>query len=317
MKLRRLFIVVLLLVVVCVVAAGIYVWQNPLAVFAGMNRRALAQAGFTQSRVLAASGQQTVFEAGQGPVLVFLHGAGDHAGAWSKVAPEFTATYRVIIPDLPGHWGSAPGDGPLSIGTVLQGVETVIAARSGGKPVTLIGNSLGGWVAMLYAHKHPERVQRLVVVNGGALRGDRSDLTLMPANREQAGTLMENLMDPGSPQPPGWVLDDIVRQANAGPIARLAKTSVEMDQYLMSDKLQGLHVPVDLLWGDADRLLSLDYARRMLSQLPAARLTAIEHCGHMPQQECPTAFSRKLREILQKAPPEEGPPSAAAIAEKK
>jgi pimeloyl-ACP methyl ester carboxylesterase len=156
---------------------------------------------------------------------------------------------------------------------------------------------------MLYAVKHPERVARLVAVNGGALRGDRPDLTLTPSNREEARKLFDALTDPGSLRLPDFVLDDVVRQARSGPLGRLASTSQDMQNYLLEGRLNELTVPVDLLWGSADRMLSLDYARRMEAGLPATRLTVIFRCGHVPQQECPAHFVMALEKILELPPP--------------
>jgi pimeloyl-ACP methyl ester carboxylesterase len=76
-----------------------------------------------------------------------------------------------------------------------------------------------------------------------------------------------------------------------------------MEQYILDNRLQDLEVPVDLVWGESDRLFSVDYARRLLAQLPAARLTIIPRCGHVPQQECPDKVREELIKILHREPP--------------
>jgi pimeloyl-ACP methyl ester carboxylesterase len=217
------------------------------------------------------------------------------------------ANYRLIVPDLPGHGGSAPEAGPLSIGTVLAGTAALLDNVAPGKPAILVGNSLGAWIGMVLALEKPERVARLVIINGGGSKGERPDLTLTPANREEARQLMTALRDPGSPFIPDFVLDDVIRQSKSGPIGRLASAAVEMEKYLLDNRLQELEVPVDLVWGESDRLFSVDYARRMLAQLPAARLTIIPRCGHVPQQECPDKFREELVKILHQEPPSSVP----------
>ncbi len=285
--------ILLVVVVTCVIA----VWRRPLAVAAWMNRRALVKAGFTKQRVSTPVGTQTFFVGGDGPAIIFLHGAGDQAGAWSKVAPLFTGKYRVIIPDLAGHGASDPKSGPLSVGTVLAGMEAVAAAQPG--EVILVGNSLGGWVASLYAQRHPEKVERLVLVNGGPLVGDRPDITLTPKTREEARKTIAAMFDPGSFQLPDYVLDDIVREAQTGPLMRLSQTAAEMPKYLLEGKLNEITVPVSLVWGESDHVLSLDYAKKMQSQLPNAQLVTLKRCGHAPQLECPKSFAATLTEVLQ------------------
>lgn len=280
-----------------VVTSVLLVWRRPLTVAAWMNRRTLVKAGFNKQRVSSRVGMETIFVGGSGPVVILLHGAGDQAGAWAKAAPALIRNYRVIIPDLAGHGDSDPKSGPLSVGTVFAGLEAITAAQSG--KVILVGNSLGGWVASLYAQKHPEKVERLVLVNGGPLIGDRPDITLTPKTREEARKTVAAMFDPGSFQLPDYVLDDIVREAQTGPLMRLSQTADEMPRYLLEGKLNEIAVPVNLVWGESDHVLSLDYAKKMESQLPNAQLVTLKHCGHAPQLECPKAFTAALIEALQ------------------
>jgi len=280
----------------------VYVWQRPLAVYAAMNRRALAKAGLTEAAAPSLLGSQAYWTGGTGPVLVLLHGAGDSAGTFASAAASLTARHRLVIPDLAGHGRSAPAEGPISVGDVLAGVEAVMN-QTPKEPAIIAGNSLGAWVALLYARAHPERVSRLVLVNGGALVGDRSDLSLIPKSRQEAASLMAELQDPGSPRLYGFVLDDVVRQSQTGPIARLAQTADGMAHYVLDGKLHEIRMPVDLLWGASDKLFPPAYARRMMAQLPASRLTLLERCGHVPNQECPARFAAALLEVLALAPP--------------
>ncbi|MGE5198621.1 MAG: alpha/beta fold hydrolase [Rhodospirillaceae bacterium] len=290
-------------VVLLVVTSGVwYFWRYPLTVYALMNTRALANAGFVRADVPCPIGSQSVWTAGNGQTLVLLHGAGDSAGTWSSVVKTLTPRYRVVIPDLAGHGRSAPAEGPISVGQVLEGLNAVMA-QAPQDPAIIVGNSLGAWAAMLWAREHPGRVARLVLVNGGALAGDRPDLSLMPATREEAAALMTQLRDPSAEPIPGFVLDNVVREAQNGPIARLVQTADDMKQYLLDGKLDEVKAPVDLLWGESDKLFSIAYARRMMSQLPAARLTTIPACGHVPQQECPVRFGAALSDVLTMPPP--------------
>lgn len=300
----KIFFYALVLFVLLLILGGILVWKRPLAVYAWMSRHELKQAGLTKVFVDSSVGRQTVWQGGEGPTIVLLHGAGDQAGAWSKMVPDLLRGYRVVIPDLAGHSESSPAGGePLRVGTILNGLKAVLDREPTKAPCILVGNSLGGWVAMLYALNEPGRVARLVIVNGGALRGEREDLTLTPSNREQARRLMDALRDPGSLRVPDFVLDDMIQQARTGPIGRLAATADDMQDYLLEGRLRDLSVPVDFLWGESDKLFTIDYARRMASQLPASRLTLIPRCGHVPQQECPSSFSAALQKLLQGPPP--------------
>lgn len=310
---KKLLIAAVVLVVVFLAAGTFLVWRYPLEIFNQQNRRDLLKAGFVKSSVPTRAGTQVVFEKGTGPVLIFLHGAGDQAGSWSKAAPPLGDKYHVLVLDLAGHGESEPAAGTLLLGSVLDGIDGVIAAKAPAAKVILVGNSLGAWMAIYYAHQHPDKVERIVAIDGGPLRGERPDLVNLPKNREEAAKIFDAILDPGSVHPAGFVLDDVVRQAQNGPIGRMAGAGVpEMSKYLLDGRLADFHTPVDLIWGESDRMISMHYAERMRDELPASRLTAIPRCGHVPQQECPNTFNRTLSAVLSQPPPE--PRASAPVA---
>lgn len=302
----------LLGVAALVVAAAIW-WmrENPLELARKASRRALDKAGLELRSFDGRAGAMAYWEAGEGPPLVLLHGAGDQAGAFAAIVPDLLDDYRVSIPDLPGHGDSEPATGPLAMSVVYGGLEEWIEATFDGEPVTLVGNSMGAWLATLHAHRHPQQVERIVLINGGALVGDRPDLSLTPSDREAARTLMAALRDPSSPPIPDFVLDDLVEQAPKGPIGRLLADLPDLLAHLLEGRLHEVAVPVDLLWGESDQLMSVGYAERMAAQLPRSRLTLLESCGHIPSRECPGQLSAKLRELLAMAPPAAAEPDPA------
>ena len=177
------------------------------------NRRTLAASGFAESTIHSAVGTQTFFTAGQGQPMLLLHGAGDSAAAWVKAAPALMASrqYQILIPDLPGHGMSQPHQGPLDMEIFLEGLNGVaqLAAES---PVILIGNSLGAWLAMVWAGRNPARVARIVAVDGSGLTGIRDDLALRPADRHEARRLWQTLVDPAYWNVPEMVYDEMIRR---------------------------------------------------------------------------------------------------------
>lgn len=293
---QKFILIVAGLIVVGILTIVFVSWRRPLAVAAYLHRRELAKAGVTKKTISTSAGIQTVFEGGTGPTVILLHGAGDQAGAWAKVVPALVSQYHVVIPDLAGHGDSQPKTGPLSVATIFRSVEQ-LAEKQPGKLI-LVGNSLGAWLATLYAHDHPERIERIVLVNGGALMGDRPDLILAPKDRDEARKLLREIMDPGNAELPNYVVDDIVREAQTGALMRLSQTASEMPKFLLTGRFHEVRTPTDLLWGEADRMMSLDYAKRLQQQMPAAQLTTLPRCGHAPQMECPKAFTKALIEIL-------------------
>jgi pimeloyl-ACP methyl ester carboxylesterase len=194
---------------------------------------------------------------------------------------------------------SDPVAGVLSLGTLLTALEQVLDAIPWRDlPLALAGNSLGAWMSMLYAQKHPQRMTRRVLIDGGPIK-DASEIGIMPKDREEARRALDAVLDPSTPRPPNFVLDDLVRVSNMGPISRLLAASVEdMSKYLLENQLASFPLPVDLIWGASDRLVLLDYAKKLQSQLPHCTLTIIERCGHAPQLERPRELTRVLLQIL-------------------
>ncbi len=298
---KRVAIVVGILILIAAGLVGVLawqVWQHPLAMYEKGGKRALESAGFVRSVMEADSGQLSYWKMGSGPALIFLHGAGDSAGSWSRVAPRFTDEYTVYVPDLPGHGASEPAEGPLPLSVVHKGISSLVEVASAGAPVTLVGNSLGAWLAMLEAVDDPGALRHIVLVNGGGIFNDPGDLTLLPADRAQARRLITALRDPSSPAIPDFVLDDIVKRAHDGPIRRMTLELEDMQAQLLDGRLAEITTPVDLVWGLSDHLMSYDYAVRLAEGLPASRLSELEACGHVPQNECPEPLVKTLRGVL-------------------
>jgi pimeloyl-ACP methyl ester carboxylesterase len=300
----RKLVIALIAALVLVAAVGLWLgWMlryRPLEVFAWSSRRALGKAGLAKVTVDSPAGHQTVWQGGHGPVIVLLHGAGDQAGTWYRIAPALVKDFTLIIPDLAGHGDSAPDSGPIDVRAVLEGVEAEISRLAGGHRVTIVGNSLGAWMATLVAQRHPEWVDRLVLIDGGALKGSNQHARVLPRTRAEAREAMVQTRDAGSPRIPDFVLDDIVRQAKVGPLARFAATVSTMDPFVLSDDaLRTIEVPVQIIWGASDRLMPADYPDRLLKAFPHASLLTLERCGHVPQVECPDRLLAALRQTLE------------------
>jgi len=110
-------------------AAARKVMKDPLKLYNRAARRSLVSKGLQAATVETPSGPQTVFEGGEGPVLVLIHGAGDQAGTWSRVVPGLLPGRTLIVPDLAGHGDSAPADGPIDTSAIYHGLEAVLASR--------------------------------------------------------------------------------------------------------------------------------------------------------------------------------------------
>lgn len=294
-------------VVVGVVSAGVWlVVKRPLTVERWVAVAELEKAGLERRSVMGPAGEMAVWVGGAGePAVVLLHGAGDHAGAWAGVLDGLVSRHRLVIPDLPGHGDSAPGEGTIEMATVVAGVVALLESdlarpAAGGPPPIVVGNSLGGWLALLVGAERPELASRLVVIDGGGTPGPVDPAVLLPTNRAEAQAVLDLV---GAPGPlPDAVLDDVVRRAREGALGRFmaADDHAEFD---LTGRLGEVALPVDLVWGALDGYLPLPYAEATAAALPAARLTVIEDCGHVPQRYCPDRCAEVLAAVLAAPPP--------------
>ena len=288
-------------------ALGVVLWTNPLGVGRWLARGALPRAGLEEVSFPGPRGDLVYFRGGpteaparEAKTLVLLHGLGDEAATWGGTAEELVQDHRLLIPDLPGHGASDPprGEGPLSLQDALDAVKVLVDAEApAGERVVLVGNSMGGWVALLYALERPERVEELVLVSSAGLYTDLQGLTLTPATREEARALVEAVMGPEvAEQTPGFFLTDIVDKAHEGPVP-LYQASFD-ESWLLEDRLDQIQAPATLIWGDLDGLMPVSYARRLESGLPHAQLHVLEGCAHSLQMTCTARFVRLVQEVL-------------------
>jgi len=303
-KLLKVFVAVGVLIVIAIIASVWMVWKRPLKVDAMFSRMALGKLGFEKNTIPSPDGKMTVWVGGEGPCMVLLHGAGDQAGTWARMVPPLLEDYKLVIPDLPGHWKSDPRKGPIGVDQLLIGVEIVMDSICAGDQVVLVGNSLGAWLSMLYAHDYPAHVARMVLINGGAITNVNPAINLFPETREEARETMKALMGPATLPVPDFVLDDIIRHARVGPAGRFVQTLDEWGPYLLDGRLDEIVVPVDLVWGDGDDLWTLEVAQRLLDGLERARLHPVHGCGHVPHRECPDKTLEALETALAMPPPE-------------
>lgn len=248
-------------------------------------------------------------EPGRGETLVLLHGIGMDAGNWSRVAGSLGRARRLLVPDLAGHGGSGPKAGDLVLLDLVQAVEALLDDRLGSDdgPVVLIGNSLGGWVSLLVAQRRPDLVDRLILVGSAGLSFDFPEELLLPEDREGVRRLVRALgIFPGDRVPlPGFVLDDVVREAREGPIGRLIDSfqdTEERERHLLDDRLGAIDVPAELVWGLRDGLVPVEVGTRLAAGLPRARMHVLEHCGHMPQVSCAGTFTDLVDDLLTTSP---------------
>jgi pimeloyl-ACP methyl ester carboxylesterase len=279
--------------VVIAIAAIAWMRRYPFETFTFFSRRALRKAGLERKEF----GDIVYWIGGRGTeTLALLHGTNDQAGTWSPVVPSLIERYRLLIPDLPGHGESAPSTGPLSIPQIAEGFAKLAESVTGDQPLNIVGNSMGGWIALLYSLEHPQKVKKLILEDSGGMSWDLSGVPLVPQTREQAAIAMRLVLGPKAELPPNYVLDAMVRRAMRMPMLRLIQSGAP--QFAVDNRLADVTQPVTMIWGDGDGVLPIPYAKMMQSRIPNARLRIIDECGHIPHRQKPDRFLSLLHEAV-------------------
>lgn len=252
---------------------------NSNADFVRMTRAALAASGFVRHE----NGGNVWFEspAADKPTLVLVHGANDQAGTWFTVAPALARSYRVIIPDLPGHGDSEPRSGPIPISRIVEQLEAILADE---RDLTLAGNSLGGWIVLLYTLRNRDRVSRLVLEASGGLTRPLSS-PLVARDREEAMVVLRAVHGPDV-QPREWVIDALLQRADDSPMLRLT----EVQEHLIEHRLGEIDVPTTLVWGADDGVLPLSYGEALHQAIRGSSLCVLEGAAHIPHMQQPERF---------------------------
>jgi pimeloyl-ACP methyl ester carboxylesterase len=241
-----------------------------------------------------------VASAGEGPPLVYLHGAGDLDG-WGPALSLLAADFTVYRPDHPGFNRS---DDDPSVDSVLDlafAYLDLLDAMSLDR-VHLVGHSLGGWTAAQLAVLASGRVTKLVLANPAGLRPAGTAPDIFTLNPVESAALVNHQADVRA-----------AAVAAAEQIAgdtelfqrflrnRMATAHLAWNPYLHDPKLAGrLHrvtPPVLIIWGAHDRLLPAETARQWQEALPGARLEIIDDAGHRPPVEQPAAFAALVKEF--------------------
>ncbi|RZL10004.1 MAG: alpha/beta fold hydrolase [Hymenobacter sp.] len=233
---------------------------------------------------------------GQGPVLLLLHGLFGALSNWEDVVTEFSTDHRVIIPVLPVY------EMPLLQATVPGLVEYVASfvEKLRLPPVfTVLGNSLGGHVALVYTLRNPGRVGRLVLTGSSGLFEDGMGGSFPKRGnydfvRERVGY---TFYDPAVATKE--LVDEVFAVTNSNAkCLRMISIARSAQHHNLAGDLHRIIVPVLLVWGLNDTITPPPVAHDFERLLPQAELGFLDHCGHAPMMERPRGFNRYLRRFL-------------------
>jgi pimeloyl-ACP methyl ester carboxylesterase len=245
----------------------------------------------------------TVTERGSGRPFLLLHGgAGPQSvdGFADLLATQEPA--RVIVPAHPG-FGGTPRPETLDSIRLLGRVYARLLDELGLTGVTVVGNSIGGWIAAEIALLDSPRVSGVVLVDAAGL-----DIEDYPAP-DFFSLTMDQVAELSYYRPAAFRVDvdhmpDQVKALMAGNRAALAVYGgPAMADPGLLDRVPEITVPVLVIWGEADRMIPVEHGRAYAKAIPGARFLLIAEAGHLPQLETPDRLLAAVRDFAETTGP--------------
>jgi pimeloyl-ACP methyl ester carboxylesterase len=253
------------------------------------------------------------------PAILLIHGLAGNSRTWRDVMPQLAEDFTVLAPDLLGHGESAKPLGDYSLGAYASGLRDLLAVTDLG-PVTVIGQSLGGGVALQLAYQHPEVVDRLVLVGSGGLGREVSWLLRVltlpgaeyampfifpPFFRDRGDAVSRALYERGWKAPKVsemWRAYVSLTQAeNRVAFVRTLRAVIDPggQSVSASDRLYlAAAMPTLIIWGDADNIIPVTHALEAHDAIPGSRLEIFEGVGHFPHIERPELFVEVVTDFM-------------------
>lgn len=251
--------------------------------------------------------------AGAGAPMALLHGVGADRGIWREVTRRMRDERRLIVPDLPGFGESAPLGSGFDLAKTADALAQALGDRVS-EPFDLVGNSLGGAVAVALALRHPSLVRRLVLVAPAgfsplprlvsepiarvapiALTGRRVLGTPLVASGAARRLLLW-----GTVAAPGRLSgrDARLMLQSSRHSSRVGSAVGAVLRADLLSELADLQPPLGLLWGERDRVIPIRTMRALHAACPTAETEIISDAGHVPQLERPDEFVGALARLL-------------------
>lgn len=236
-------------------------------------------------------------EEGEGKVLLLLHGLFGALSNWEYVLKKFSPNYKVVIPLMPIYELPLLG---ANVDALAKFIHKFVEYKGYDK-VTLLGNSLGGHVGLVYTLAHPERVHSMMLTGSSGLYEEGMGGTY--PKREDYNYIKERVeytfYDPKTASKE--LVDEVYEIVNnRNKILRILSMAKSAMRHNLRKEIPKITIPVSLIWGKQDNITPPEVGEEFHQLLPNSELTFIDKCGHAAMMERPEEFNEILDQFLQK-----------------
>ncbi len=254
-------------------------YRRPLETISTVSRVAMLLAGAHEGTCDAAGLPIHYYHAGRsGPPLVFVHGLGGSAENWLFLFPRLSKEFQVYALDLPGFGRTPLAPEGTNIRTDALYLQRFLATL-GLSQVTLVGNSLGGWIATRFALDAPERVRHLYLLNSAGLSREGMFTPYTPDYTSARRAISHFSRRPV--RVPNFLLKAMVESSRRPAFSGFIEQYDKQEE--LDDELAQVRVPTTIIWGTEDRILPLACAHDFHAGIPNSELILLPGVGHTPQ----------------------------------
>jgi len=232
---------------------------------------------------------------GQGPVLILLHGLFGALSNWEGVVNRFSKNFRVVIPMLPIYEMPVREAGLEGLRKFLE--EFVEAKQL--NDMTIMGNSLGGHIGLLYTLNNGSKVKKLILTGSSGLFEDSMGGSYPKRGNYQY--IQERVAHTFySPEvATKELVDEVFEITNSIPkCLRIVAIAKSAQRNNMSDEIPNIKVPTLLVWGLNDTITPPMVAHEFNRLIPNSKLKFIDRCGHAAMMEHPEKFNELVEDFL-------------------
>ncbi|MGH9615971.1 MAG: alpha/beta fold hydrolase [Acidobacteriaceae bacterium] len=289
-------------------ALGIVFYRHPVWVIDRAMQARLRLAGIRSEYVTVGPHRVHYFVGGEGKPLLLIHGLGARSEDWTPQMPAYAKNgFRVYAVDLLGYGRTDRPDIAYSIGEQVDLIDGFLSTVHI-EQTDVTGWSMGGWVALEFALRHPERVRRLVAMDSAGLKfqttlaPDILEPSTLPQLERLEAVLMERTYCI-----PSFIQRDLLRAMERNrTVVHRALESLLAEGDGLSGRLSQLRMPVLLVWGAQDRLMPPSIGLRMHEAIPQFVLELYSGCGHLAPATCARRIVPKVLDFLHSQPPMAG-----------
>ncbi|MCE2734078.1 MAG: alpha/beta hydrolase [Cyclobacteriaceae bacterium] len=245
--------------------------------------------------VVKQHGEFKYVDEGSGPVILLLHGLFGALSNWEGVTNRFSGKYRVVIPMLPIYEMPVKEAG---IDGLRKFVEEFVQAMSL-KDLVIMGNSLGGHIALAYTLKNPDKVKKLILTGSSGLFEDS-----MGGSYPKRGNydyikerVAYTFYDPSVATKE--LVDEVFETTNSIPkCMRIVAIAKSAQRHNMATDIPNIKIPTFLVWGLNDTITPPMVAHEFNRLIPNSTLRFIDKCCHAPMMEHPETFNELVEDFL-------------------